>query len=77
MLSLFLVLAAQTVDHSGHAAPATAKPSKAERQVCRSYQDTSSRMGAKKVCRTAAEWQAMEARGERETVDIRRSGRSY
>ena len=77
MLSLALLLAAQTVDHSAHAGPVAAKPSKAERKVCRNYQDSSSRMGAKKVCRTAAEWQAMEARGERETVDLKRSGRTY
>ena len=78
MLTLALLLAAQAANHSGHA-PTTAPtpPAKAEKKVCKKFEDTASRLGSKRVCRTAAEWAAMEARGEREKVDSTRSGRSY
>ncbi|NML06856.1 hypothetical protein [Sphingomonas sp. G-3-2-10] len=31
-----------------------------ERKICKRTQDTGSRMGSKRICKTAAEWRAME-----------------
>jgi len=39
-------------------APATAEKPKAERKICRREEATESRLAAKRVCLTAAQWQA-------------------
>jgi hypothetical protein len=46
------------------AAPATAEKPKAERKICRREEATESRVAAKRVCLTAAEWQARSSGGD-------------
>lgn len=60
LFSLLLAAALQSagpVDHAQHATPIKAKP---ERKICKRNDTTESRMGSKRICKTAAEW-----RGER------------
>lgn len=53
-------------------APSPAPPS--ERKICRTEQETYSRMAAKRICRTAAEWKAIDG-GVAGSVDTRRRER--
>lgn len=60
---LFLVLALQA------AAPAPApqpSPVAAQKKICRSEDDTSSRIVTRRVCRTAAEWNALSRDTQRQ-----------
>jgi hypothetical protein len=67
--------AAQTAPADPAAAQAEA-PAKKERKICRYEQATESRLGGKRICKTAAEWKAQDS-----SVDIRQlqqqSSRSY
>lgn len=73
--SLFAApVAAQTQPTS--AAPAAAKDSKdPNRMVCRKVENTGSRLGSKKICRTAAEWAEVQAI-ERRDIERFQVGRS-
>lgn len=75
LISLTLLLAASPapapVDHSQHVQPA-----KAEKKVCKRFGASESRMGAKRICKTAAEWKRMERGGEIVEVESTRAGRS-
>jgi len=63
MISAFVLAMFVTTAAEEAKAPA-AKPAK-EPKVCRSEIDTGSRLGKRQVCRTAAEWQAIDdANGE-------------
>jgi len=42
-------------------APAAAEAPKEERKICKREMDTTSRMGSKKICMTAAEWKARDS----------------
>lgn len=58
---LSLLLLASDTSASAPAEPAasaTAEKPKAERKICRREEATESRLAAKRVCLTAAEWQA-------------------
>lgn len=59
MISLILAALASTaaVDNETPAAAPTPAPA-AERKVCKTEGDSASRLGAKRVCRTEAEWKA-------------------
>ena len=45
-------------------APTTAEAPKAERKICRREEATESRLGGKRICLTAAEWQARSNGGD-------------
>lgn len=59
LLSLLLLASdAPAATPAEPSAPATAEKPKAERKICRREEATESRLAAKRVCLTAAEWQA-------------------
>ncbi|WEK43780.1 MAG: hypothetical protein P0Y64_02815 [Candidatus Sphingomonas colombiensis] len=53
------------------AAPAPQKPP--EKVTCRYYEETGSRVGGKRVCRTAAEWRQQENDAQQSLEDFHRS----
>ncbi len=58
-----------------NAVPATEKGSKdPNRMVCRTVETTGSRLGSKKICRTAAEWVEVQAI-ERRDIERMQAGR--
>ena len=75
-----LVLAApavaQTPPAAQSAAPATAKDKDPNRIICERQEEIGTRLGGKKVCKTAAEWQ-QERQQQRETLEgVQRQGTS-
>ena len=59
-----------------NAVPATEKGSKdPNRMVCRTVENTGSRLGNKKICRTAAEWVEVQAI-ERRDIERFQAGRT-
>ena len=73
MLLTMLLLAASPAVAATQ--PSTA-PAKAEKKVCKRFGPSDSRMGSKRVCKTAAEWKLMVTNDERVEVKQSRSGRS-
>ncbi len=67
VLAMFVTTAAEEAK-----APA-AKPAK-EPKVCRSQIDTGTRLGKRQVCRTAAEWRAIEDATSKDLESRTRSG---
>jgi hypothetical protein len=55
-----LLLASDTAAAPAPAAPAATETPKAERKICKREMDTTSRMGSKKICMTAAEWKSRD-----------------
>ena len=53
-------ITAQDSTQSTPAAPAS------ERRICRNEESTSSRLGTRRVCRTAAEWEALTRNTDRD-----------
>lgn len=47
------------------------KPKK-ERLICRNDEDSTSRMGAKRICKTATEWRVLDHGGS--TADLAKAG---
>lgn len=62
LLSVLLLTASPTAtDAAAIPAPApAAEAPKAERKICKSQGVSESRMGAKRICLTAAEWKARD-----------------
>ena len=72
--SIAVPAAASAPDVPAPAAPAEQKPKKAkEKKICRENQDTTSRMGAGRLCLTAAQWAERDKSG---LAGSSRSGRS-
>ena len=55
-----LWLATEVPATSNQPDPAPAEASKEERKICKREMDTTSRMGSKRVCLTAAQWKARD-----------------
>ncbi|MDP1026809.1 hypothetical protein Q5H91_06270 [Sphingomonas sp. KR1UV-12] len=55
------------------ATPAAAPPAKpvADRRVCKTFASTGSRLGGKRVCKTAREWDEEEVDAHREVDNMR------
>ncbi len=64
-------LAVPALAASGADGGQASKPKK-ERQICRQDEDTTSRMGSKRVCKTAAEWRVLDHGGS--TADLAKAG---
>ena len=59
LLSLLLLASDTSATAAAEpSAPTSAEKPKAERKICRREEATESRVAAKRVCLTAAEWQA-------------------
>jgi hypothetical protein len=73
MVSLIVALAVSTAftDPETSAPAPTPEP---ERKICRTEQETYSRLAAKRICRTAAEWKTIDS-GVSSNVDTRRRER--
>lgn len=70
-----LVAGSAAASSGGTAAPAAA-PAQVEKRICKRMGTSESRMGSKRICKTAAEWKRMDRNDERVTVKSDRSGRS-
>ena len=64
LLSLMLLASDSPAAAPAAPAPATAEAPKKERKICRREEATESRLGGKRICLTAAEWQARSAGGD-------------
>ena len=64
LLSLLLLASDTPAAAPAEPAPTTAEKPKAERKICRREEATESRVAAKRVCLTAAEWQARANGGD-------------
>lgn len=63
MRMLVLAATAMALATGGAAAADEGKPeAKKERKICREDPQTASRLGARKICKTAAEWKAEQDR---------------
>lgn len=58
------------------AEPAPVQP-KVEKQICKRFGASESRMAAKRICKTAAEWRRMTLGDERVEVESARAGRTH
>lgn len=63
---------AQAQSGSGQAPAATAA-SEADKQICKKEKETGSRLAAKKVCRTKAEWDEFYRQQRAETEQMQRN----
>ena len=59
LFSVLLLASEAAVAVPAPAAPAAEAP-KEERKICKREMDSTSRMGGKKICLTAAEWKSRE-----------------
>ena len=67
---------AQTAPAAQSAPPATAKDKDPNRIICEREDEIGTRLGGKKVCKTAAEWQ-QQRQQQRETLEgVQRQGTS-
>ena len=46
-----------------------------EKEICRKVEVTGSRLGSKKICKTKAQWQAIDNRSEAEMRDLDQKSR--
>lgn len=61
MLLAFAIAFAAT--STADAAPSPPAEVKEERKICMREESTGSRLGSKRICKTAAEWKAMQGDG--------------
>lgn len=71
----FLIAGSLAATSATLPAPTPAKPM-AEKKICKRSAATESRMGAKRICKTAAQWRQMDSKGEHVQVESTRAGRS-
>lgn len=64
MLAIILATALATAG-SGEAAPAAEVKAKPERRICRTIENTGSRMGAQRICKKASDWDKDKEEAER------------
>ena len=69
LIAAFSLASITSQDTTQSTAPA--QPAASERKVCRNEESTSSRLGTRRVCRTAAEWEALN-RGTQNDLRQRR-----
>ena len=70
-LLMFAVAApasAQNASPAQPTAPAAAKNKSGDRMICERQEEIGSRLGGKKVCKTAAQWE-LERQQNRQTID--------
>jgi hypothetical protein len=58
---------------AGGQAPAASAASEADKQICKKEKETGSRLAAKKVCRTKAEWDEFYRQQRAETEQMQRN----
>jgi hypothetical protein len=63
-----LIVAAMATPAVGQSTPQTHAPRDPNEKVCETVQEIGTRLGAKKICATRAEW-AEKRKQDRETVD--------
>lgn len=76
VLTAVLVAAPVFVAHAqsgGGQAPAATAASEADKQICKKEKETGSRLAAKKVCRTKAEWDEFYRQQRAETEQMQRN----
>src|SRR5438045_4845181 len=68
MIALAAPVGAQTAAQPQQSAPATAKDKDPNRIICERQEEIGTRLGGKKVCKTAAQWDE-ERRMQRDAVE--------
>jgi hypothetical protein len=69
-----VALAAEAAPAATGVQTAAAAPAE-EKEICRKVEVTGSRLGSKKICKTKAQWQAIDNRSESEVRDLDQKSR--
>lgn len=73
-LAVALAIAAPTIVYAESATTEEGDPNDPQRMVCKKSQVTGSRLGKKKVCMTAAQWE-VQRQADKEAIERTQNGR--